>query len=279
MGAYKYITQTLQKQYKERDAVFRAKVIAWRAAPAIERMERPSNITRARRLGYQAKQGYIVVRARVDKGRRTRRKTMGGRKHKNNYRFVQPQLSHQAIAEQRVNRIYKNMEVLNSYWVGEDGNYKFYEVILADASMPTVNISSVIRQGKAFRGLTSAGNSRGPSKKKGLNKKLQRKLLARKPFHYEPYVKVEGAAEPKARLRTAKQAKKPAPNAIAMKAAAGVKAQQKSDAKQVAAGKPAASAQGHETHKPGHHTESKPAQPQTKAAESPKTTAHHEHKK
>lgn len=195
MGAYKYIAETLQKQYKQRDAEYRQKVIAWRAGPAMVRVERPANLARARRLGYQAKQGYIIVRARVDKGRRTRRRSSGGRKHKNYYLFVQPQMSHQAIAEQRVNRIYRNMEVLNSYWVGEDGNYKFFEVILADPSKPSVNISSAIRQGKAFRGLTAAGNSRGASRKKGLNKKLQRKDLARQPYHFTPYVKKAEAAK------------------------------------------------------------------------------------
>ncbi len=213
MGAYKYIAETLQKQYKERDAVYRQKVIAWRAGPAIARVERPTNIARARRLGYQAKQGYVVVRARVDKGRRTRRKPMGGRKHKNYYRFVQPQLSHQAIAEQRVNRLYRNLEVLNSYWVGEDGNYKFFEVILADPSKPTVNISSAIRQGKAFRGLTSAGNSRGPSKKKGLNKRLLRKALQSKPYHYEPYVKKAAVAKPEtSKPKTAAPPRHPKPH-------------------------------------------------------------------
>jgi large subunit ribosomal protein L15e len=188
MGAYKYITETLQKQYKERDPAFRAKIMLWRSEAPITPVEYPTNLTRARRLGYKAKQGYIIVRTRVDKGRRTRIKPMGGRKHKNFYRFVQPGMSHQAMAEQRVNRVYRNMEVLNSYWVGEDGNYKYFEVILADPTKATVNISSVIRQGKSFRGLTSAGNSGTPNKQKGWNKKLRRKL-ARKPFHYEPYVK------------------------------------------------------------------------------------------
>jgi|GEM_PF-78285 len=207
MGAYKYITATLQKQYKERGADFRDKVMNWRKGDAIVRVERPSNIARARTLGYKAKQGYAVVRVRIDKGRRTRIKPMGGRKHKNNYRFVQPGMSHQAIAEQRVNRVYKNMEVLNSYWVGEDGMFKYFEVLLADASKPSVNISSVIRTGKAFRGLTSAGNSRGPSRKKQINKKLQRKLAAKRAFHFIPYVKTE--AKPEAQKPVAKPAPKP----------------------------------------------------------------------
>jgi large subunit ribosomal protein L15e len=171
------------------------------------RVEVPANLARARRLGYQAKQGYALIRVRVDKGRRTRRKPMGGRKHKNYYRFVQPQLSHQAIAEQRVNREYKNMEVLNSYWVGEDGNYKFFEVILADPSLPTVNVSSASRYGKAFRGLTAAGNSRSPSKKKGWNKKLRRKLAAKKAFHYKPYLKVEKPAVAPAKRSVASASK------------------------------------------------------------------------
>jgi large subunit ribosomal protein L15e len=217
MGAYKYIAQTLQKQYKERDASFRSKIAAWRSGPAMAAVEYPANLIRARRLGYKAKQGYLVVRTRIDKGRRTRRKPMGGRKHKNYYCFVQPGMSHQAMAEQRVNRAYRNMEVLNSYWVGEDGNYKYFEVILADPTKATVNVSSVMRQGKAFRGLTSAGNSRGPSRKKQFNKKLQRKLAAGQPYHYAPYVKAVKAEAParKAPLKAAPKAKaaRPAPSA------------------------------------------------------------------
>ncbi len=248
MGAYKYITQTLQKQYKERDAAYRAKVIAWRAGPAMVKVDFPSNIARARTLGYKAKQGYIVVRTRIDKGRRTRRRSNGGRKHKNYYLFVQPQMSHRAIAEQRVNRVYRNMEVLNSYWVGEDGNYKFFEVILADPSKPSVNVSSAIRQGKSFRGLTAAGNSRSPSKKKQMNKKLQRKLLARKAYHYEPYVK---GTKPQ-------QAPKPASKQAAPKAPEARKE----------APKPAQAPlhEGHEAHhapaqhQPAHHEAHKPAE-------------------
>lgn len=214
MGAYKYIAKTLQKQYKDRDSAYRAKVIAWRKGPAMTRVERPSNIARARRLGYQAKQGYIVVRARVDKGRRARRRPRGGRKHKNYHVFEQPQIAHQTIAEQRVNRRYKNLEVLNSYWVGEDGNYKFYEVILADPSKPSVNISSAIRQGKAFRGLTSSGNSRKKGRKRRLNKKLRRKKLIGKVHKSaSPYVKKEKKPAPVLRKKTPskKKVKKAAP--------------------------------------------------------------------
>jgi large subunit ribosomal protein L15e len=281
MGAYKYIAETLQKQYKERNAVYRAKIIAWRAGPAMVRVEKPANIARARILGYKSKQGYIVVRTRVDKGRRTRRRSSGGRKHKNYYMFVQPQLSHQAIAEQRVNRIYRNMEVLNSYWVGEDGNYKFFEIILADPTKPSVNVSSAMRQGKSFRGLTAAGNSRTPSKKKTPNKKLRRKKLQLTPYHYEPYVKKENVEI----MPKHKELKKPAPKAPKAKAEAHKAPEQKHAEHKPAEHKPA-----HAEHKPEHkaeHAEHKPhethAKPEHKAEHKPhethaKTEHHAEHK-
>ena len=157
MGAYRYIQETLHNEYKKADARYKAKVRMWRKEPGIVLVDYPSNLVRARRLGYKAKQGYVMVRIRMEKGRRTRRKPMGGRKPRHNYRFVQPGISHQHIAERRVNRRYKNMEVLNSYWAGEDGNYKYFEVILADPSRKTVCNTAVIRKGKSFRGLTSTG--------------------------------------------------------------------------------------------------------------------------
>lgn len=207
MGAYKYITEAFQREYKGRDEIYRQRVIGWRKRPAIEKVDRPTNLTRARRLGYKAKQGYVVVRVRVDKGRRTRRKPMGGRKPKSNYRFVQPGQSHQSIAEQRANRKYRNLEVLNSYWVGEDGNYKYFEIILADASKPSVNVSSAIRQGKAFRGLTSKGRRGRPTKKKKPNKRLRRDAEIRRKAKERKKIEEirEKAKMPKEKLKKAKR--------------------------------------------------------------------------
>ncbi len=156
MGAYKYIQQNLEKEYSERNELYRQKVIGWKRGNAIERTEYPSNLPRARALGYKAKNGFVVVRVRIEKGRRKRQKTWGGRKPRHNYRFVQPQLSHQAMAEQRANRVYKNLEVLNSYWVGEDGNYKFFEIIMADPVL-VKDLAAIRAKGRAFRGLTSQG--------------------------------------------------------------------------------------------------------------------------
>ena len=72
-------------------------------------------------------------------------------------------MSYQFVAEQRVQRKFINLEVLNSYKIGKDGIYYFYEVILVDPthpqilSDPTINwIANPANKGRAFRGLTSS---------------------------------------------------------------------------------------------------------------------------
>ena len=157
MGAYKYIRESMQKAYKERNEGYKKRLIAWRHGPAIERVEKPTNIARARTLGYKAKKGYVIVRTRVDKGRRRRRTPMGGRKARHNYLLTSPGWSHQAIAEQRANRKFQNLEVINSYWVGEDGTLKFFEVILGDPALLADEVPMLRSKRRAYRGLTSAG--------------------------------------------------------------------------------------------------------------------------
>ena len=39
-----------------------------------------------------------------------------------------PERNLQSIAEERVGRRLKGLRVLNSYWVGQDSTYKYYEV-------------------------------------------------------------------------------------------------------------------------------------------------------
>lgn len=46
---------------------------------------------------------------------------------------MKPVRNLQAIAESRVGkRVAKSLRVLNSYWVGQDSTFKFYEVICID---------------------------------------------------------------------------------------------------------------------------------------------------
>ena len=70
----------------------------------------------------------------------------------------------QRIGEERVSRKFRNLRVLNSYWVGEDGSQKWFEVILLDPEHGAIEsdddlgwICDDSQRGRAFRGRTSAG--------------------------------------------------------------------------------------------------------------------------
>jgi large subunit ribosomal protein L15e len=80
------------------------------------------------------------------------------------FKKLTPKKNLQWIAEERAARKYPNMEVLNSYWVGQDGEHKWFEVILVDRSHPAIlndaKINWITRpphKGRVYRGLTSAG--------------------------------------------------------------------------------------------------------------------------
>jgi len=165
------IDESLQKQ----------RLIEWRKEGTIKKLEGPINPARARRLGYKAKQGFVVVRVKVVKGRRKRPKPKGGRGPKKSGRFFTLDKSKKQVAEEKASRKYPNMEVLNSYLAGEDGVSKWFECILVDTSHPSVlkdkernwitgkswksgksGKRASKHRGRAFRGLTSAGKkSRG----------------------------------------------------------------------------------------------------------------------
>tara|TARA_Y100000034_G_C6887955_1_gene407961 strand:- start:1428 stop:1943 length:516 start_codon:yes stop_codon:yes gene_type:complete len=168
MAMYKY----LRKLWKKPKAHFGKE--AWkewmtylRARPAFERIDKPTRLDRARSLGYKAKQGIIVVRGSVTKGTTKRPKFAGGRRPKRYARRGTPAKSKQAIIEMRAARKYPNLEVLNSYWVGEDGKRSWYEIIMIDRSHPSIladkQLGNVVSsKGRVYRGLTSAGKrSRG----------------------------------------------------------------------------------------------------------------------
>jgi len=60
------------------------------------------------------------------------------------------------IAEERAARRFPNLEVLNSYWIWEDGRFKWFEVVMVDpVLLPDHPIAGQTR--RVFRGLTSAG--------------------------------------------------------------------------------------------------------------------------
>lgn len=162
MGSYKHIRQTMIAEYKERPQAYKDKLILWGTQGTIVKVERPSNIARARRLGYKAKEGVIVVRVGVNKGRSKRKTASGGRKPSKSGRYFSRAKSNQAIAEERAARRFSNFEVMNSYFAGESGAKVFFEIILLNRVSPSVladkNLSRIVqKKNRAFAGLTSVG--------------------------------------------------------------------------------------------------------------------------
>ena len=49
-----------------------------------------------------------------------------------------PERNLQSIAEERVGRRLKGLRILNSYWVGQDSTYKYFEVIMVDVAHPAI---------------------------------------------------------------------------------------------------------------------------------------------
>ncbi len=161
MGAYKYIKESFQKGYGERSDEIKARIARWNAEPALKRVEKPINVARARELGYKDKQGVVVVRLRIRKGLSKRSKPRGGRKPSKSGRYFSRKKSLQAISEERCSRSYSNCEVLGSYYAGEDGKSRYYEVIMIDRAHGSVLAdqlySGMLARGRAFRGLTASG--------------------------------------------------------------------------------------------------------------------------
>jgi large subunit ribosomal protein L15e len=141
----------------------KSRLIGWRKQNAVVRAENPTNPKRAHALGYKAKQGFVIARARIRKGGRTRPKPAGGRKpsHAGRLRYT-PKKSLQQMAEERISRRFPNMAVLNSYFVADDGVSKWYEAILVDPHHPVVMKDHKLKwiskqKSRVFRGLTLAG--------------------------------------------------------------------------------------------------------------------------
>ncbi len=175
MGVYQYI-RDLWKKPKDNE-MWKQRLIEWRKEPSSLRIMRPTRLDKARSLGYRAKQGYILVRQKVARGKRMRPQIRAGRRPKHFRRRKVLGKNYQQIAEERAQKNYKNCEVLNSYYVTEDGLHFWYEVILVDRSHPAILADERISwintaRGRAQRGLTSAGRkSRGlRNKGKGAEK-------------------------------------------------------------------------------------------------------------
>jgi large subunit ribosomal protein L15e len=134
------------KMWKENSPELRAKAVEWRKQNALVRVDKPSRIQRARRLGYKAKQGIVVVRMRVGKGNMRKKRPVAGRRPKHlGVLRIKPALSMQRVAERRVLERFPNMNLLGSYYLHQDGLYLWYEIILADIAHPRIIKDKEIR--------------------------------------------------------------------------------------------------------------------------------------
>ena len=105
----KHLANVWKKPRESLGSLWKKKLMDYRRDPVITKIDKPTRIDRARRLGYKAKQGYVVVRVRVGKGTRKRPKPAGGRRPKAAGRYYPPGKSLQSIAEQKASRKYPNL--------------------------------------------------------------------------------------------------------------------------------------------------------------------------
>merc|ERR1712088_593837 len=97
--------------------ILRVRTWHYRHLPSIHRAVTPTRPAKARQMGYKAKQGFSVFRVRVRRGCRKRLAPKG------------------ATYGKAVNEGVKSLgglRVMNSYWVGQDSTYKYFEVIMVD---------------------------------------------------------------------------------------------------------------------------------------------------
>uniref|UniRef100_A0A2K5CGG3 Ribosomal protein L15 n=1 Tax=Aotus nancymaae TaxID=37293 RepID=A0A2K5CGG3_AOTNA len=166
MGAYKYIQELWRKKQSDVMRVLLT-VHCWqyRQLFTLHRVPRPTQPDKAHRLGYKAKQGYVIHRILVRRG---------GRKHPVPKGATYGKPVHHGVNQLKFARSLQSVaeEVLNSYWVGEDSTYKFFEVILIDPFHKAIRrnpdtqwITKPVHKHREMCGLTSAGRkSRGLGK-------------------------------------------------------------------------------------------------------------------
>ncbi len=173
MGAARHIMETFQKELAGKKdanynykALMRERLLKYRKEKrSVVKVKKPTNLPRARALGYKAKKGFVIARVRVRKGSGTHKRPVAGRRPKRMGTLKKTRKkSIQSIAEERAAKKFKNCEVLNSYFLGEDGKMHYFEVILVDVLAPEILadkeknlLSGRHHKGRAERGKTSAG--------------------------------------------------------------------------------------------------------------------------
>jgi large subunit ribosomal protein L15e len=155
----------------------RSRAWEYRQRPNILTCHRPLRTEKAHRLGYKAKQGYVIVRAAVRRGGRKRQNHRGmvfGKPKHQGINQLKFERNLQSLAEEKVGRKYTNLRVLNSYWINQDAVAKYYEVICVDPDHAKVRndpraqwICNPVHKHRELRGLTSAGRKGRGLRKSG----------------------------------------------------------------------------------------------------------------
>jgi len=165
-GLYHYLRQA----WKKPDAkTLRERMVEWRKGNVFTKVEKPLRLDRARSLGYKDKKGIVMIRIRIGRGGHKRPRPNKGRRSKRLHTNKNLRMNYKGIAEQRVSKKFANLEVLNSYQIGKDGQHYFYEVICVDPTKMEIKtdknfnwITKPVNQNRPERGITSAGKkSRG----------------------------------------------------------------------------------------------------------------------
>lgn len=180
MGAYKYLEELWKKKQSDlMRFILRMRTWEYRQLQTIHRCTRPSRPEKARKLGYKRKQGFVIYRCRVRRGGRKRPVPKGiiyGKPKHQGVTGLKFQRSLRSVAEERVGRRLGNLRVLNSYWVGQDATFKFFEVILVDPQHKAIRrdakinwICKPVFKHREMRGLTAAGKKYRGLKAKGLS--------------------------------------------------------------------------------------------------------------
>lgn len=175
MTGYQQVKNTFERHEKGHNTADWLRGIEYRRGQSVQRVPKPTKIHRARTLGYKAKQGYIIVRARIRKGGMHKVRPKQGRKPRalgvNKYTTGK---NLRWIAEERAQRKFPNMEVLNSYKVYSDGKHHYFEIIMVDKNHPAIKSDPKINwildsshRKRVNRGLTSAGKRARGLRKKG----------------------------------------------------------------------------------------------------------------
>ena len=156
--------RAIGEQWKKKE-LLKQRLIEWRKQHTVERIDKSTRLDRARALGYKAKQGYVLARVKVKKGARRRRKYRRKGRKPSKFGLVRfrPK-SLRWIAEDKSQRKFVNLVVLNSYFAGDDGTHKYFEIILVDPNHPVImkdpKINWICKEAnkrRAFHGMTGAG--------------------------------------------------------------------------------------------------------------------------